>query len=68
MAYQITARCVACGDCLPVCPNEAIFAGMLRYWIESDCCEECSTCAERCAEKAIQRLDPTAPATYRSRE
>jgi ferredoxin len=41
MALKITAECINCDVCEPVCPNEAIFEGDLYYLINPDKCTEC---------------------------
>jgi ferredoxin len=40
MAYRITDECIACGACLPECPNEAIGEGDI-YVIDPAKCTEC---------------------------
>jgi ferredoxin len=41
MAYTITEDCIACGACLPECPNEAIHEGDPVYLIDPEKCTEC---------------------------
>lgn len=41
MALMITKKCIICGACLEVCPNNAIRAGQAIYEINSDLCTEC---------------------------
>ena len=41
MATIILDECIACGACLPECPNQAIFEGEDLYFIEPDRCTEC---------------------------
>ena len=54
MALKITDDCIACGACLPECPNEAISEGEEIYSINPDLCSECvgffseEQCAEVC--------------------
>jgi ferredoxin len=58
MAYVITEDCIACGACLPECPNEAISEGDPAYIIDSAKCTECvgffseSQCALVCPVEA----------------
>lgn len=48
MAYVITDKCEACGDCVDECPVEAISEGSPIYVIDADTCVDCGTCAEVC--------------------
>lgn len=41
MALKITAECIACGNCEPACPNEAISRGEVYYRIDPLRCTEC---------------------------
>ncbi len=52
MAYVITDDCVACGTCLPECPNDAIKEGDI-YVIDAETCIECGTCVDACPTGAI---------------
>jgi ferredoxin len=58
MAYMITEDCIACGACLPECPNEAIREGDPVYMIGPEKCTECvgffseSQCALVCPVEA----------------
>jgi ferredoxin len=54
MAYQITEKCTHCGDCLGVCPLNAISAGEEKPEIDPDLCTDCGTCSDICPAKAIQ--------------
>ncbi len=40
MAIIITDECIACGVCVPECPNDAITEGDI-YVISPDLCSEC---------------------------
>ncbi len=40
MAFVITDECIACGVCIPECPNNAISEGDL-YVIDPSLCTEC---------------------------
>ena len=53
MAYQITDKCVACGDCVKECPVEAINAGSPIFTIDPDKCVDCGACAGVCKTGAI---------------
>ncbi len=41
MALIINEECIACGVCVPECPNEAISEGDPIYVINPDLCTEC---------------------------
>ncbi len=41
MALKITAECINCDVCEPVCPNRAIAQGMDIYEIDPARCTEC---------------------------
>lgn len=47
MAYKITADCIACGQCLPECPVDAIKEGDI-YIIDADKCIDCGQCNSVC--------------------
>ncbi len=59
MAYVITDDCIACGECLPVCPNGATAEGSPIYRINRYLCTEClgfaetPQCTETCPVQAI---------------
>lgn len=48
MAYKITEDCIACGACIPECPEEAIAEGDPVYTIDPEKCDECGSCADVC--------------------
>jgi len=53
MAHKITDECVACGSCLPVCPEEAISEGDPKYTIDPEKCIDCGLCVDECPVGAI---------------
>ncbi len=59
MAYQINDQCNACGDCVQICPNDAITPINRSYRIELRLCTEClgyasePQCAFLCPRKAV---------------
>jgi heterodisulfide reductase subunit A-like polyferredoxin len=54
MAYRIIELCTDCGECLTVCPLEAITSGGERPRIDPDLCTECGTCSDICPARAIE--------------
>jgi ferredoxin len=56
MAHQINDACVACGTCIPECPNEAISEGDPIYIIDAAKCNDCGTCVSACPAEAIKKL------------
>ena len=60
---MITADCINCDVCEPVCPNNAIYEGTEHYLIDSTRCTECvghfesPQCVELCPVDCIPR-DP----------
>jgi heterodisulfide reductase subunit A-like polyferredoxin len=54
MSYRITEKCTDCGDCLTVCPLDAISAGEKRPRIDPALCTDCGTCADICPARAIE--------------
>ena len=55
--YRITQRCIACGECMPECPESAISSGSI-YEIDPQLCIECGRCAAYCAADAIEPALP----------
>ena len=49
-------RCIACGDCAEVCPQNAIvFVDGKRSW-QTQLCARCGACTVVCPAEAVQRL------------
>lgn len=63
MALKITAECINCDVCEPVCPNLAIYMGEEIYEIDPNLCTECvghfdvPQCQEVCPVDCIPK-DP----------
>lgn len=63
MAYVITDDCIACGECLPACPNSATAEGCLNYRINRYLCTEClgfadePQCAQVCPVDAVVTVE-----------
>jgi len=53
MSYRITDLCTNCGECLKVCPLEAILPEKERSRIDPDLCTDCGTCSDICPARAI---------------
>ena len=49
--------CTGCGDCVSVCPNDAIILQNSVATIDQALCEECWACVDTCPEGAIQTAD-----------
>ena len=47
MAYKITDECIACGACIPECPEDCIEEGDI-YVIDPEKCTDCGSCADVC--------------------
>jgi len=56
LKYNITDKCVGCGNCVKHCPVHAI-TGRLKeiHVINHDLCVRCGACYETCAFEAIER-------------
>jgi len=63
LALKITAECINCDVCEPVCPNQAIYPGPEIYEIDPALCTECvghfdeAQCVEICPIDCIPK-DP----------
>lgn len=51
--YFVTDECIACGSCLPVCPQSCIDIGE-KAAIRQENCLHCGNCAEVCPVKAVK--------------
>lgn len=70
MALMITAQCINCDVCEPVCPNEAIFQGEEIYQIDPARCTECVGHFDEPQCRTVCPVDciPDDPAHVESRE
>jgi len=46
-------KCTGCGDCVEVCPVEAISLNDDKAVIDEDTCTECGLCVDECPNDAI---------------
>lgn len=55
MGARIEAKkCIGCGICVEVCPNEALeIIDGCSVLVRRDDCESCGICAELCEQQAI---------------
>jgi ferredoxin len=54
VAHKINEECIACGSCIPECPDEAISEGDPIYNIDPAKCTDCGACVEVCPVEAIK--------------
>ena len=54
--YLITDRCIGCGTCLGVCPQNCIDGGSVPFVIEQEHCLHCGNCFRDCPMSAIEKL------------
>jgi len=52
-------RCIACGDCMDVCPHQAIVERDGKYETRMELCARCGTCAGACAADAREVIGRT---------
>lgn len=56
--FQITEKCIGCGKCKKICPQQCIEAGR-PYYIQQNHCLHCGLCVENCPVQAIIRRGVT---------
>ena len=55
--YVSTKDCVGCGDCIEVCPVDAISVIDGKSVIDSELCIQCEICVKTCTYNAIKKSD-----------
>ena len=53
--YQVTDRCIGCGICQKVCPQNCIDLANGKATIRQQNCLHCGACFEKCPVNAIER-------------
>ncbi len=56
MRYIDPDQCDGCGDCIDVCPDQAISLFENRAVIDESLCADCGICQDACSQKAIMPL------------
>lgn len=54
--YQVTDKCIGCGICQKVCPQNCIDFANGKATIRQQNCLHCGACFEKCPAGAIERL------------
>jgi len=49
-------KCIACGDCISVCPRNAISAGEKSVILNRELCDDCGTCVPVCYAEALRLI------------
>jgi len=49
-------KCILCGDCIPICPENVITIGNTSVFINRDLCNNCGKCAGVCYTEALRLL------------
>lgn len=52
--FTITEKCIRCGKCANICPQQCITGGT-SYQIKDENCLHCGLCFENCPAEAIER-------------
>lgn len=53
--YFITDKCIGCGSCVSVCPQNCIITNNIPYAIEREHCLHCGNCLTACPVAAVER-------------
>lgn len=59
----ISVRCIGCGICVDVCPNEALVMQDGRTTLVAVLCEGCGVCVGFCEQKALELPQQTGEET-----
>jgi ferredoxin len=58
MVYVNDAICNGCGECIDICPTNALIFQNNRAFIDQDLCQECGVCIDICPKGAILLAQP----------
>lgn len=58
MFFVNTKICNGCGNCLEVCPSDAIKLDHNLAFIDQDICQGCAACMDACPQGAILEQEP----------
>lgn len=47
------AKCTGCGDCVEVCPSEALKVEDGKVRVNNDECSDCAACVDTCPEGSL---------------
>lgn len=53
--FRITEKCIGCGSCIEVCPQNCIAQDQLPFRIEQDHCLHCGNCLTACPAGAVEK-------------
>ena len=53
--YLITDKCIGCGSCAAVCPQNCIKSDDIPFVIEQEHCLHCGNCMNACPVSAVER-------------
>jgi electron transfer flavoprotein alpha subunit len=52
-AFVLRQKCLACGACISVCPQDAILMCLSKATVDKEQCNSCSICVKTCPIGAI---------------